>query len=51
VTTVEFIHGLSGLEPGDRVIAHSESLPQTGLDRLDSETIADLALKDHHAGQ
>jgi len=51
VTDTTFAEVVSGLEPGDRVIAHSESLPPMELGPLDSETISDLALKDHQAGQ
>ena len=31
VTDAEFAEVVSGLEPGDRVIAHSETLPETDL--------------------
>jgi HlyD family secretion protein len=50
-TDTTFAEVVSGLEPGDRVIAHSECLPPLEVGPLGSETISNLALKDHHAGQ
>jgi HlyD family secretion protein len=38
VTDATFAEVVRGLEPGDRVIAHSESLPATGLGAADPET-------------
>ena len=50
-TDTTFAEVLSGLEPGDQVIAHSASLPTTGFGPGDSETRSDLALKDHDASR
>jgi HlyD family secretion protein len=49
VTDTTFAEVVSGLKPGDRVIAHSEDLPPMEVAPHDSETISsDLALKDTH---
>ncbi len=46
VTNTSFAEVVSGLEPGDRVVAHSETLPPTDLDvPPDREQTFDLALQ------
>jgi HlyD family secretion protein len=43
-TDTDFAEVVSGLKPGDRVVAHSESLPAADLEVPDPETKFDLAL-------
>ena len=45
VTSTSFAEVISGLKPGDRVIAQSETLPTTELDIPDQEQTLDLALE------
>jgi hypothetical protein len=45
VTDSEFAEVVSGLEPGERVIAHSEALPETELLPPPAEAPLDLALE------
>jgi HlyD family secretion protein len=45
VTNVNFAEVVTGLEPGDRVVAHSESLPTTDLDLPAPAQTLDLALE------
>ena len=47
VSDTTFAEVVSGLEPGDRVIAHSERLPLEGPGTPDPDTMTDLALKVH----
>ena len=44
VTSANFAEVVHGLEPGDLVVAHSESLPTTDLDVPAPEELPDLAL-------
>ena len=50
-TDTDFAEVVSGLKPGDRVIAHSETLPAADLDRSDPETKFDLALGGRPSGR
>ncbi len=45
VTDAEFAEVVTGLEPGERVIAHSETLPETDLLPPAAEAPLDLALE------
>jgi HlyD family secretion protein len=45
VTDAEFAEVISGLKPGDRVIAHSETLPEADLNLPAPEAPLDLALE------
>ena len=46
-TDTTFAEVVSGLEPGDRVIAHCERLPADGPGPSDPETVLDLAMAGH----
>jgi hypothetical protein len=48
-TDTTFAEVLSGLEPGDHVIAHSENLPTPETEIFQSNIVSDLALKDNDA--
>lgn len=48
VTDTTFAEVVSGLKPGDRVIAHSENLPPMEVAPGDSKIVSDLALEDAH---
>jgi HlyD family secretion protein len=50
-TDTDFAEVVSGLRPGDRVIAHSEGLPTTDLELPDAETKFDLALGGDASGR
>ena len=51
VTDTSFAEVVKGLAPGDRVIAHAESLPATDLGPPDPKTNLDLALARSHPPQ
>jgi len=46
-TDTTFAEVVSGLEPGDRVIAHCERLPAEGPGLSDPDTVLDLAMGEH----
>ena len=50
-TDTDFAEVVSGLKPGDRVIAHSEGLPIIDLELPDAETKFDLALGGKASGR
>jgi HlyD family secretion protein len=51
VTSADFAEVVSGLKPGDRVIAHCENLPTDDLDAPDQEATLDLALGGKASGR
>jgi hypothetical protein len=51
MTDATFAEVVSGLEPGDRVIADSTSLPPAELGTHDPETLIDLALEGRHSSE
>jgi HlyD family secretion protein len=46
ISDTTFVEVVSGLEPGDRVVAHAENLPPDGAGLPDPDVMTELALED-----